>query len=86
MKTLTKEQSRELRRIFLDGHGLSCPFCDSDDLETLSTDWNYDLYEAYVHCLDCDEHWTEVYILTLSDVVFDREEDYSKQIRESEDV
>jgi len=55
---ITKEQ----REYYLKNHGISCPFCHSNELD--SDPIKYDLDpSANIRCGKCGKEWTDIYKL-----------------------
>ncbi len=69
--SLTEEQQKK----YLDEAGEYCPHCGSSDLEY---GWYNDFAEGSecpVKCRSCGKKWKDVYLLVLSDIEEDDEED-----------
>jgi len=59
---LTPQQKRD----YLACRGVKCPFCESDNLISVKTEWNEPL-EIVTRCDACQSQWIDV--MTLTDVV-----------------
>lgn len=56
---LTDKQKKEYVK-----HPYQCPYCKSDDLETMSRDADYNIETKEVICGGCERTWKEIYTLT----------------------
>jgi len=53
----------EKARRYLEKYGLVCPFCDSQDIEGGSLDFEAGEIAQKISCHNCGEMWTDVYKL-----------------------
>lgn len=61
MGNLTAEQKQK----YLDCGGNHCPYCESSNIEgltTIETDSNY--ASQTIMCLECNQEWDDIYTLT----------------------
>lgn len=69
MKTKTTNHNKMHKKRYLQRHGATCPFCDSEDIQPLLGPEHLDgkVIQAYECCRKaCGKKWTNIY--TLSDV------------------
>ncbi|WP_419833709.1 hypothetical protein [Endozoicomonas atrinae] len=57
------------KKQYIQGGGVSCPYCGDGNLESLMGDYNESGVYYHVTCEGCHKKWTEVY--TLTDVEVD---------------
>ncbi len=49
---------------YIDRGGCHCPFCQSDQTDGTSTDFDGAYVFLKITCLDCEETWRDVYTLS----------------------
>jgi len=60
MAKLTKEQRAE----YIKNGGLRCPFCNSENIEGLSAEFDAGYVSQDIICNICHSDWTDIYSLT----------------------
>ncbi|MHC4093936.1 MAG: hypothetical protein ACYSVY_27300 [Planctomycetota bacterium] len=55
--------SDQAKRRYLDGGGVHCPFCESDDIEGGFVEIDAGYTHQSIHCLKCGKEWNDVYKL-----------------------
>lgn len=57
---ITKEQTEK----YIGTHGVRCPYCRSDNIESGSLDADGVEASALVKCFDCKRQWWDIWTLT----------------------
>lgn len=57
---------------YVDSKGVRCPYCGSDELEGQFVETNAGTAQQDMHCIDCEESWTDTYTLNGADNFIDK--------------